>query len=336
MFKNSFIFSFLISLGLILQAQNSETPKAGYQTQSNLFVFYNLYWFNMHHFLYHEAMMNSVADSTVIGEETLGKISKQESKVLDDAIDFYQTDLADRDLRTSEYMKAFRKWIIRHENLPSSIPSKFSSHIEMLKRFDPIYKKYFWPQHEASNQQILRKNLPLIERTEDSAAQWLSILTRQYWQEEKIRIDLVYFGKASADNWRHRPYTSLGPTHIVMNSAEAPNTPHGNWIELLYHEASHHLIGGNYGFVGGTIQDITKVIGVRGSRSLWHAYLFYFSGVVTKELLTNQGIADYTMYMVRYRVFYRYFPLLEKHLFPYIEREVTLHDATKELIEDLE
>jgi len=135
---------------------------------------------------------------------------------------------------------------------------------------------------------------------------------------------------------RERPYTSLSPTHVVMISSPKAGHPKGNWVEILYHEASHHLIFGRSGFVGGTINDVAGILKKRPLRSLWHAYLFYFSGVVTRDALRKQGIKDYQLYMIRNRVFSFYFPYLEKHLPSYINRKTTLKDATEAIFRDFE
>ena len=108
--------------------------------------------------------------------------------------------------------------------------------------------------------------------------------------------------------------------------------PYGNWLELLYHETSHHLIGSRTGFVGGTITDVAQTTEGRLPNGLWHSYLFYFSGKVTQQLLQSEGIEDYTLYMVRNRVFSRTFPLLDKYLPGYLAGEKSLATVTAEII----
>jgi len=62
--------------------------------------------------------------------------------------------------------------------------------------------------------------------------------------------------------------------------------------------------------------------------------LIYFTGQISKELLVEQGIDYRAIYMERVKVFYKYFPLLEKHLMPYINRKITLTEATRRFITD--
>ena len=118
-------------------------------------------------------------------------------------------------------------------------------------------------------------------------------------------------------------------------NALGENKVKGNWLELLYHESAHHLILGSSYFVGGTIKDLTEVMKVKTPRQLGHAYLFYFTGQLTKQLLAKNNIDYPATYMERNGVFSRYFPLLEKHLTLYMDREITLVEATKRIIGDL-
>ncbi len=186
-------------------------------------------------------------------------------------------------------------------------------------------------QHEASNKQVLENNWDLLTNTEDTVVSRFTDLTRQYWQAEKIRVDICYFAKSTRRNMRNRPYTPLNPTHVVMNSSNQ-SVPKGDWVEMLYHESSHHLIGTASGFIGGTIMDVAEKLGVRAPRQLWHAYLFYFSGRVSQEVFFEQGIKDYELYMYRNKVFTWYSPYLEKYLDVYMNNKLTLKDATEQMI----
>ena len=187
---------------------------------------------------------------------------------------------------------------------------------------------FFWMIHDAANQEILEINLPLITNTEEMVVDTLTTLTRQFWQAEKIRVDISYFAKSTPQNMRNRPYTALSPTHVVMNSCPGTNDPVGNWLELLYHESSHHLIGTVSGFIGGTIRDVADASGERSPFGLWHAYLFYFSGKATQKALASQGIEDYEIYMIRNKVFSRLIPHVVAHLPEYMHRRQTLKDVT--------
>lgn len=274
--------------------------------------------------------MNSKADSTLI-EIKLPNTAKIK---LDEALKYYEESLIDEDLRRSDYMYAFKTWITSDDADLSSTPDEFKKHVNILKEFDVTYKKHFWSKHNNACKEVLQDHLSLILRTEGKYVEQITKLTRQYWQDpEKVNVDLTYFGNSNARSFRNTPYTTDFPTHIVMNVA-GQNDVEGSWLEVLYHEAAHHLILGNFYFVAGTINDLVEAENLKLPSQLWHAYLFYFTGEITKQLLVDNGVNYPKIYMERVRVFYSYFPLLEKHLIPYINRNTTLSEATRKFITD--
>lgn len=297
---------------------------------SKYYNFHINYWFNTHHFLWLEAFMNLEKDSTLVTEE----LSKKDREIWNEAVNYYKENLVEKDLRTDDYMDSYKKWVINQEEELQKIPEQFSEHMNKLQQVSPVYKKYFWPTHLKSCQKVLNDNLAIIRAIESDYVDQITTLTRQFWEFEKIRVDLTFVAKADKWNIRNRPYTSLFPTHVVMN-AMGENAVPGNWIELLFHESAHHLILPNHYFVGGTINDYVEADEVRPPRQLWHAYLFYFTGQVTKQLLNAHGVDYEITYMERYGVFSRYFPLFEQHLKPYLKREVTLTQATEMFVKAL-
>ncbi len=301
--------------------------------ESKHFEFFSNYWFNLHHFLYQEALMLKISDKTTLVPEELQSMSADQKSLLDKAISYYQSTWLEEDLRMSAYMTAFKHWITATQSKPSlvDIPDEFRVHCEELIKVSDLYAKIFWPKHQVSNELSLQTNLPLIKKIEADVVHRLSILTRAYWQESKIRVDISYYAKTSSRSLRNSPYTSIFPTHIVMNSRTSADIP-GNWLELLFHEASHNLISSRSGFVGGTIMDVAKSLNKKSLRDQWHAYLFYLSGIVVKDEMENLGIPNYELYMKRNKVFSSYLPFLEQFLLPYIHEEVSLARATENII----
>jgi len=283
----------------------------------------------MHHFLWLEAFMQAKVDSTIVDQ----KLNATAQKELDAALSWYQDHLVEEDLRTSDYMSHFKVWITETGEMREKIPEEFADHVKTLKAFDDTYKTHFWPKHKEVCERVLEENLPLLRATEEKYVEAITTLTRQFWQGEPVHIDITYVAKATTWNLRNRPYTSIFPTHVVMN-AVGENEVKGNWLELLYHESAHPLILSSSYFVGGTLKDLAEVENIELPRQLGHSYLFYFTGEITKQLLKEQGIDYPETYMQRNGVFSSYYALLEKHLTPYINREVTLIKATQNFLAD--
>ena len=327
-------------LVLILVAVATNYPQAQFAepiAKTKRFEFHSHFWFNMHHFLQHVAFTTKRTKSRSFADQTLASVNKHDRVILQAAVDYYSKNLADKDLRTSRYMSDFRKWIVTQPKAVVSFkgaPKQFRAHLSKLAAARTAYLVGFWKEHDTRNRNIVRNYLALIRSTETEVSGRLSMLTRRFWQSRPIRVDVVKHAKGVVFNSRERPYTSLGPTHVVMNSSDGADKPTGTWLELLYHESSHHLIFGNSGFVGGTIRDVAESSKQKSLRSLWHAYLFYFSGVVTKDAIAKQGVTDYQIYMKTFNVFSAYYKHLPKNLDPYIKRRKTLADATSGVFKD--
>ncbi|MFY0599245.1 MAG: hypothetical protein JXR03_06205 [Cyclobacteriaceae bacterium] len=315
----------IVFVGLLVYQTKAQT---NYQDTTKYYSFEINYWFNLHHFLWLESFMNVNADSTIIKQ----KLSNKSQKKLNEAIGYYQDNLADLDLRTSDYMTEFKHWVTKQDTEPETVPNKFKEHMDILRNVSIEYKTHFWPSHKAICVNTLKDNIDLIRQTEDQFVDKITKLTRQF---EKLRVDITYVGKATKRNPRNLPYTSIFPTHVVMN-AIGENSVAGNWIELLYHESAHHLILGSSYFIGGTIKDLTETTNTKAPRQLGHSFLFYFTGQLTKQLLNEVGIQYDSTYMERNNVFSRYFPALDKHLKSYMNREITLTEATRKIIADLD
>ena len=99
------------------------------------------YWFNMHNFLWNEAFLQVNEDSTLLD----AAIPKKDLRQIQQTVDYYKTELVNKDLRTDDYMKAFKEWITALEELPPTIPEKFRPHIAHLIGIDRVYKNYLWP-----------------------------------------------------------------------------------------------------------------------------------------------------------------------------------------------
>lgn len=321
----------LICLALLLgfsigHAQN----RIAYADTTQYYSFSVNYWFNMHHFLWLEAFMTSKMDSTILQPsiDTDGQSSLQK------ALTYYQEKLVDEDLRMSDYQSDFKQWITSDMTNLEEIPEQFKEQMEVLTAFSPTYQRLFWGNHLQRCKEVLSANLPMIRRTEAAFVDGITLLTRQFWDEPKIKVDVTVYAKATTWNLRNRPYTSVFPTHVVMN-VYGEDKVLGNWLELLFHESAHHLIFSRSYFIGGTIQDVAAVHQLKIPRQLWHAVLFYFTGALSISLLEEQGVSYPTTYMERNQVFSRYHETLEKHLSRYMEKEITFSSAIEAIMREL-
>ena len=304
---------------------NSKTDP-GYLAESEKFRFFSSFWLNYHHFLYLNAQARVKSPDNVLSDN----LSDAERAALGEVLQYYMDHLIEHDLRMSGSMFQMKRWLVGFDlsdELPPN-PTFAQDHLDHLNRCKGLYQRHFWPQHSAQNQGVLDANLTTIRAIEGEVSRRLENLCRASWQAEKIRVDISFHSK------RERPYTTVrSTTHIVMDSGNNQH-PAGNWIELLFHEASHQLIGFDHGFVGGTIQEAEEIAGEGRIRQLSHAFLFYISGVVTRDSLVPVYQADYEIYMKRKGVFKAYHSFLDKHLPAFLDGSVPLSAVTLRFIED--
>ncbi|PHN04661.1 hypothetical protein [Flavilitoribacter nigricans] len=299
--------------------------------ESEHFSFYNPFWLNLHHFLHHEVLHRDTARADVFPTRWMAQLDPAEQAIVRETVKYYQRELVDQDLRTSDYMTAFKSWSGQQpEDQFSSIPDPFRQHADHLLAFAPIYRQHFWPEQNQANREIMERNLPLIRNIEDDVHRQLSAWAQAEWPAEKIRVDITYYAKSYRNYGRDRPFTTLHPTHVVMNATG--HEVDGNWVELLFHEASHHLITPNNGKVSEVLKQAARDTSQELPGGLWHAYLFYFSGKACQEAFRDHGLPDYELYMIRNRVFADYHPFLKEYLSPYLEGKSTLLESSQALL----
>lgn len=218
----------------------------------------------------------------------------EERQSFEDALIYYADSIIIEDLRMGEYNTNFKEWVI-DKTWDDPLPREpiFDQQIERLNKFKDVYLKYYWNIHSKSNNRVCNQNINWVRNHEQSFVEKLSNFCKAKWQTEPMRVDISFHSK------RDIPYTTLYPkTHIIMDSKNTPLIQ-GVWFELLLHESSHHLISSSTGFVGGAISNVAEVQQVKVNNQLWHAYLFYFSGKVAKELLSKAGVNNYVLYGIQ-------------------------------------
>ncbi|MEL7246785.1 MAG: hypothetical protein AAFO03_00140 [Bacteroidota bacterium] len=316
----------LLSASLVAQS----SPRAP-EAETEYYEFHINYWFNMHHLLWIEAYSNTHLESSIIDVE----LNAEENEALDAAVRFYRENMIQYDLRQGSYMGEFRDWITQQGSTIATVPAAFRPHTKVMFGFDAVYRRHFWSAHQNACELVLEQNLPLIEATEKVYVEEISLLTREAWQKKRIPVDITYFGKITKRNLRNRPYTTIFPTHVVMNTL-GDDQIEGAWLELLYQQSASHLVLRNSSFVTGTIKDVGEINKLQVPQTLWRGYSFYLAGSLSQQLLRQQGIDYPYTYTERNGVFSQYQGLLDTHLAAYMERKATLADATLQILQGLQ
>lgn len=317
-----FVFLSITSCG-------AQDHKARAVETTDHFEFYINKWLNLHHFLFQTA--KSIARDTNHTIEKFPKwdqLNRQEQKTVTELMQYYQDNWLGKDLLFNQDLYQIKRQTTYWGNdIEAASSESYPTLVHHWKAFYPIYDQYFWTEHLAQNQKILQENLDRIKSFEPAATKRLSQLSQEPWPAEKIRVDITYIA-----NWAGA-YTTTKPVHIVTSTHR--EGPEGDWIETLFHEASHKLIGGRRGAVSEMIQKVAAEEEFKIPRQLWHGVLFYFAGKTTQDLLATQGVA-YDLFMLRENVFDDYYPALQAAMNPYLEGKHDLEAAIKELLISLQ
>jgi hypothetical protein len=285
------------------------------------------FWLNLHHFLYVSAWARR-ADTP--GQRHLAMplpaddgmaMKDKERATWDAAVSYYDRELASKDLLLDEGLTAINNSLAGAKTLTGI--SLAPDHRRLLEAAAPIYRRYWWSQHDAANRAWIAD---VARRTAPVAPQIIDRLTSLYgvkWFDTPVRVDVVRFGKSQG------AYTAVVPrVHIIVASADASSA---GWAgsEILFHESSHGLIQK----VRAAVDQAMKAVG-KNPRDLWHVVLFYITGEVTRQTLAARGI-EYQPYLYATGLFTRAWPMfrgpIEQTVHPFVDRKIDLNEMTREL-----
>src|SRR5205823_1131788 len=254
----------LVVMTLSAASAAAETPVA----EVSQLQLYSSFWQNLHHFLYVSAWATR---PVVPGQPPLAmplppgsdvSMAPDEKATWDHAVTVYERDFASRDLLFGQRMTMIKLGLVdRDENLTGA---PFDDELKtLLLSAAPIYRKYWWPAHDAVNRAWIAE---ARGRTEPHADRIIAKLTSLYgvpWFTTPVRVDVVRVALYQG------AYTSTNPTHIVVASGDLSYAGFGS-TEMLFHESSHGLIMKVMTAVNAALAESHKQ-----ASDLWHVVLFY-------------------------------------------------------------
>lgn len=284
---------------------------------------------NLHHFFYEQACheqlnklkedelaFNDIGDSLILSE-----LSVQEKIIFDNGVEFYAKNIIDQELLNSG--RIFR-WLQAQPSSENIIDTTYSEGFtEVLNRLKPLYENYFWKNHQKQNSDLLNNFIELIEKTESDVISKMESISGSEWTDV-VRIDLTTYG-----NWASAYSPRLD--NIVISSID-PEMNSTIFIEFVFHESSHLLFLRKSPFRMELFQK-SKELEVELPRHLWHAAMFYLSGLATKNVLAQEGI-DHDLIMKKKNVFERYYNnnTFQSILNRYYNQEIEISKMAEELL----
>lgn len=283
--------------------------------------FHSAFWLNLHHALYGAAWARrpkTGARRLIIDlpAPLSAPLSGEERAAWDSAVDYYDRNLADRDLLTVVSMMQIKLALAAEDLGSDAIGAELRAVIE---RAAPIYRRHYWPEHDRSNREWIQATADRLRTIEKEVVTSHERLYGQPWFESPARVDIVWVGRA---------YTSLNPAHATISPAEGPLT---GWtsVEMVLHEVAHQLILP-------TQKELASAFGARWKEHgvLGHVVQFYMTGLVLERILGARGI-EYRQFVYSEGLFDRAWPQyrkpVEESWAPYVRGEITRAQAIERL-----
>ena len=186
-----------------------------------------------------------------------------------------------------------------------------------------------WPMLDAANRRWAEAVTPLLEAHEAPIAERLQALFEQRWRKLPIPVDLVGDAGWAAAN----TMVLDGGAHIQVRSTHVPY--HGPAsLEIVFHEASHELVGRYNGPIATLLRGAADDAGVALDDDLWHGLLFVSVGEVVEQRLRDAAGLSYSSIahgVLRDAWGTMRVPLRE-HWLPVVRGESTRGDAARALV----
>ncbi|HZS61580.1 MAG TPA: hypothetical protein VFA43_20060 [Gemmatimonadaceae bacterium] len=303
------------------------------------FDFHSNFWVNLHQVLLHEALLRA------------GKADRRlQSSALLSARNMDKRDEADWSATVNAYAAHFgtRQQVFDDELIqvndslatqrddgaslqPMNLPPDV---VAALRSAAPVYRKYWWTAHDQSNKNWIASQ---AEREREIGGKLAAAMTRdlrQGWPAEPIRVDVGYYVSAVG-----HAFTTL-PPHTTFSSSDSSNQGLSGF-EVLFHEASHTFADTLRNALAAQCRVERNDCGdpQSGLAPLWHAVLFYTSGVELRRLLPPTEQANFTPYAYAQGVYTRgnwpkYRAALEKDWRAYLDGKISFGAAVHDLTAD--
>ena len=299
-----------------------------------LFEFHSNFWVNLHQVLFHEALLRAgKPDRRLQSKVPLAAdgMSEQEKIAWTNAIDFYATTFGTRQELFDDEMVNINNWLARQPDNGlsmggSGVPPAVA---ETLSNAAPIYRKYWWQAHDASNNQWITSQAYRVKELGPQVAAAVQKDLRQAWPATPIRVDVCYYVPQIGN-----AYTTDEPPHTTFSS-NAPSLQGFSGFETLFHEASHSFADTMGNALAAECRTEKK-----NCDQLWHAVLFYTPGVEIRRALPPAEEASFTPYAYKYGLYNRgdwpkYRVVLEKDWQKYLDGRIDFTAAIHSMVADL-
>jgi hypothetical protein len=283
------------------------------------YEFHSNRWVNLHQRLLHQAQQGTPA--------TPARLNAEEKATWDGVVATYKTLFQKRSpVFNRELMDIDAALAASTAELPAIIPPKAA---EALRRAMPLYERAQWPEDDAVNRFWITLAEPLLRA---AGPELLAAVGNAYGtpMPKRIHVDVSAYGG------EYGAYTvgDAEQVRVVMSSLD--ETYQGfSALEMLMHEPSHGVVGAVDYAIGGDLTRLAKELNVKPNRNLWHALLFYTTGVLTRDALARRGVTNYepVIYRGMFKGGYRGLQqAIETHWGAYLGGKKTREEAIRAML----
>ena len=257
----TFLACLSLSAGVALGSECGASGGASGAAVDSLFRFHSRFWPNLHHFAYEQALLTADPPRTrgSRGEVApVDELSGDEAAAWAGAVVFYRDSLIERDLLFDDELIALDGILgelpadaDEDALLAAGVPESLAT---VLANAALVYRQRWWPVHDEANRRWVERHQQLVVHYGGELAAELADAYRAEWPREVIDVDVLTYA-----NWAGA-YTSTNPPHIRISSSLEANT---DWwaLEMVFHEASHTMVGGRRGAVAAAIRESAEQVG---------------------------------------------------------------------------
>jgi hypothetical protein len=293
----------LASIGAVLTsacgAERSTEPRpvAVLSTSpGGLFSFHVDFWINLHETLEHESLLpnpgfdgpkslahQSVAPASALAADDLARWQS--------ALAFYGAHFTTHNTFDPAVMDETRFLAASASGATLPPCGAAAQWCAVITATAPVYRERFWPSHERLDRDYVERLSPQIAAHGEWMARRLAAVYETPWPSGPVDVEVTAavppFGASTIGE---PPFTGAHAP-LVAVSSEDPGYTGDTGLEMIFHEASHLLVGR----VQAALDESAKRQGRTPPDNLWHLLLFYTAGHLMKERLG----ADYVPYAER-------------------------------------
>lgn len=322
--RGAILFGMLV--GAVPIAAQTRAPSPVVASVPGLFQFHSGFWINLHHFLYAQARARRGLESTrpavlaaLADTAGSGALSAAERDRWNAALVYYERELAPRDATFDSSLIVLKNRLANAENgaglRGSGIDTALAARLDGAAA---IYRRLWWPAHDAANRAWVRDVVPLLDRYGATMATGVTRAFRTPWPAAGIRVDMAAYTKGGG------AYTTRGPAHVTMMTLDSAYSGLRG-VEMLFHESLHTL--------DDSVWSALRAQSGGAPNGLQHALIFFTPGEVLRRLVpAHVPYPEYVGLWPRAESMGRWLPAMRTEWPAYLDGHGSLTEAMAKIV----